>query len=269
MPEQSNIGSHTDRPVDRRSLPCVSPRRKKRQGGQEFLEFGLVVPFMLFPMLLGTFTAGMNLLITVQAKDVIRDAANLYIHGTDFSAYASQQLVQRLAKGLNFQIASSDPGNQQSSLVTGGNGVIMVSQLEYIGSSTSPNCSSVPSGTTCNASSYVFTQRVVFGSSAILAAHPSAIGDYSTTGGGTNCGLPTGSSPTISNTGQVPYPVWNTCAKLSTSGTSAVTAAFTGVSPQTALKDGQVIYMVEGYFDTSSYNFAGFGNQSVYARYFF
>ena len=85
------------------------------------------MPFLLFPMLMGSFTVGMNLLTTIQVKDVVRDAANMYIHGSDFSTYGSQRVVQRLAKGLNFQMPTFSSGTQlQSNTAAAGNGVIIV-----------------------------------------------------------------------------------------------------------------------------------------------
>jgi len=239
-------------------LRRASERRRKPQGGQEFVEFGLVMSLLLVPMFLGSFVSGMNLLVTVQAKDVVRDAANLYIHGTDFSTYSAQQLAQRLAKGLNLQIGSSFSGNQQSNLSASGNAVIVLTELEYVGSTTSPNCVAVGASSCVNHDSFVFLQRVVFGSSTIYSTHPSTIGDY--TGTGTNA---------IANNGAVPSPITNTYAKLSASAQSAMTAATTANANQTALSDGQVIYMVEGYFDTSGFSLGGLGNQWVYARYFF
>jgi hypothetical protein len=235
----------------------AAPRRKRLQGGQEIIEFVLVC-MVLGPALVASFVTGMSLLVTVQSKNVVRDLANLYIHGTDYSQYSSQQLAQRLAKGLNLNIGAAFSGSQQSNLQASGGGVIIVTELEYIGSNTAPSCVAV-APTACNHDSFVFVQRVVFGASSLYTAHPSMVGDYTAS---TGCGA-------IANNGGVPSPVTNTCAKLSSAAQSAMTNTWNSNSNQTALQDGQVIYMVEGYFDTSWVSFGSFTNNGVYSVYYF
>src|SRR5579862_6805056 len=77
-----------------RVKPVSRPRRSQR--GVELIEFGLAM-FILTPLLVGGFSNGMNFVKTIQSKQVVRDLANLYIHGTDFSSWDSQQLAIRLA----------------------------------------------------------------------------------------------------------------------------------------------------------------------------
>ncbi len=92
----------------------ASVRRKKRQAGQEIIEFALVSIFLI-PMLLGSFVVGINIIKNIQANQVVRDLDNIYIHGGDFSTYPLQQLAQRLAQGLNLQFPAFSNGNQQHS----------------------------------------------------------------------------------------------------------------------------------------------------------
>jgi hypothetical protein len=106
--------------------------RKKRQSGQEILEFALMATFLV-PMLLGTFVVGTSIIKNLQANQVVRDLDNIYIHGGDFSTYSMQQLAQRLGQGLNIQFPAFGSGvnNSQSNTGSSGDGLIWVSQVMY------------------------------------------------------------------------------------------------------------------------------------------
>jgi Flp pilus assembly protein TadG len=95
----------------------------RRQRGSELIEFALVSA-LLFPLLFGTFVVGMNLGRSIQVSQVSRDAGHLYARSVDFSDPANQQVIVRLAQGLNMTVA-------------GGNGVVILSTVTFIGQ---PQC---------------------------------------------------------------------------------------------------------------------------------
>src|SRR5580698_5755016 len=144
----------------------ATARRRKTQSGQEIVEFALVT-ILFMPMFLGSFVVGMNLIRSIQANQVCRDLDDMYIHGGDFSTYPMQQEAQRLAQGLNLQIGSSFAGNEQSNTSNQGNGIVTVTQVMWIGSTTSSNCIAVGASNCTNANSFVFTQQIQFGNSSL------------------------------------------------------------------------------------------------------
>lgn len=232
----------------------VTERRRRTQGGQEIVEFAFVA-LMFLPLIMGMFSTGMNLIISIQANNLIRSLANLSIHGADFSTYPYQQLAQKMATGLGLQFPSFT-GYAASNLGTNGSAIIRISQVMYVGSNTDPNCVAVGAANCTNRNSFVFTQRVAFGSSTVATAHPSFVGD------------PTGA--TISSQGNVANPVTSAFAKLGTSGQAAMTSLWqTTDNEQQPLKDGQVLYLAEGFFETPLASAGMFQSGGVYARFFF
>jgi hypothetical protein len=238
-------------------------RRRARQGGQEIMEFGMVAIFFV-PLILGTFVTGMGLIKSLQSNLVVRDLGNIYIHGGDFSSYSMQQLAQRLATGLNLQMPAFGTGNtnQQSNTGTSGDGMIWVTQIMYIGSNTDPNCvAAIAAGHACtNQNSFVYTQQIEFGNSTVAAAHPNTLGDA-----GAN-GVTFGSG----GAGIVQNFVWDSTAKLPGSAQTTMASLFAvSTNGQAPLVDGQVVYAVEGYFQTPSLTLGSFTSNGVFARSFF
>ena len=232
----------------------ISERRRKTQGGQEIVEFAFVA-LMFIPLIMGMFTTGMNLIASIQANNLVRSLANLSIHGADFSTYPYQQLAQKMSTGLGVQFPAFS-GNTASNLGTSGSAIIRISQIMYVGSNTDPNCVAVGASNCNNRNSFVFTQRVVFGSSTVATAHPSFVGD------------PTGA--TISNQGNVSNPVTSSFAKLGTAAQTAMVSLWqTTANGQQPLKDGQVLYLAEGFFETPLASVGMFQSGGVYARFFF
>ena len=117
----------------------VVSRRRRRQSGQELLEFGLLLTVMI-PLLLGTFVTGISLVRAIQTNQMDRDLTDMYIHGADFSTYPMQQVAQRLARGLNLQIGSSFANNTQSNTGNAGDVLVTVTQVMYVGATTDTNC---------------------------------------------------------------------------------------------------------------------------------
>jgi hypothetical protein len=235
----------------------ISLRRRRRQGGQEIMEFGLVALLIYTPLLLGTFVVGMNLVKTIQAKNSVRDMADMFIHGTDFSDGGYQTLAKTLASGLNLQSPTFSSGTQtRDDTGTSGDGIVWISKIMYVGS-----------GGGSNAGNFVWVQRVRIGNSSLIStAHSSVVGDPTSIPSADFLGdgeIDT-SSVDIRN---------NANAKLGTTGQANMIAQWiTPLSPstRTALVDGQYIYLVEGYFQTPQFSMGGnYVSNGVYARYYF
>jgi hypothetical protein len=232
----------------------ATARRRKTQSGQEIFEFGLVT-ILLMPMFLGAFVVGMNLIRSIQANQVCRDLDDMYIHGGDFSTYSMQQEAQRLAQGLNLQIGASFAGNEQANTGNGGNGLVTVSQIMWIGASGSTSCNAALPAACTNESSFVFTQQIQFGNSALASASTVSVGE-----------CPSG----IMNTsGVVQDYVTNAQAALAGSAQTAMQSLWQSDASSTPLTDQQVVYVVETYFQSPDLSVGGLAGNGVYARYFF
>lgn len=228
--------------------------QRRRQRGQEIVEFAFVA-LLFVPMFLGMFVTGMNLIMSIQANNMVRNLGDMYIHGADFSTYAYQQLAQRMGTGLNLQMPSFS-GNLQSNTAAAGNGIIRITEVMYIGKTTDPNCVAAGAGSCTNHDSFVFIQRIVFGNSTLAGQYPSSMGD------------PSGA--TISMQGSVSNYVTDTNAKLPAAGQAAMVALWqTTANGQAPLTDGQVFYAAEGYFQTPSFNLGNNISQGVSVRSFF
>lgn len=219
------------------------------------MEFALVA-LLLIPTFLGSFIVGMNLIRSIQTNQVCRDLTDMYIHGADFSTYAMQTMAQRLAQGLNLQIGSSFAGNSNSNANNTGNGLVTVSQIMYVGSTTDPNCVAVGAGNCTNANSFVFAQQIVFGNGTLANSITQSLG------------TPTGA--TLTNSGIVLNNVTDSHAKLPTSAQTAMQNLWqTTSNGQAPLTDGQVAYVVETYFQSPDLSVGALSGNGVYARYFF
>jgi hypothetical protein len=232
----------------------VAGRRRRLQKGQEIIEFAFVA-LLFAPMFLGMFVIGMNLIMSIQANNMVRNLGNLYIHGADFSTYPYQQLAQRMGTGLNLQMPSFS-GSLQSNTGASGDGIIWITQAMYVGATTDPNCVAAGAGNCTNHDSFVFMQRVVFGNGNLSSQHASSLGN------------PSGA--TLSSQGSVSNPVTDVKAKLPVAGQSAMVALWqTTANGQAPLTDGQVFYAAEGFFQTPSLSLGSNVSQGVSVRSFF
>ena len=230
-------------------------KHRGRQKGQEIVEFAFVA-LLFAPMFLGMFVIGMNLIISIQAHNMVRSVGDLYIHGADFSTYPYQQLAQRMGTGLNLQMPSFS-GNVQSNTGSSGDGLIWITQAMYVGKTTDPNCVAAGVGQCTNHDSFVFTQRVQFGNSSLSAQHPSSMGDPQ-------------AGATLSSQGNVSNPVTDGAAKLPAAGQAAMISLWqTTANGQLPLSDGQIFYAAEGYFRTPSFSLGNNSSQGVSVRSFF
>ena len=235
----------------------VLERRQKGQRGQEILEFGLVALCLYVPLLLGTFVVGMNLIKTIQAKNTTRDMADMYIHGADFSDGGYQTLVKELGTGLNLQSPTYASGTQtRDDTGTAGDGIIWISKIMYVGT-----------GGGNNAGNFVWVQRVRIGNKNLITGNvASVLGDPSS--------IPAADFLLDGevDSSQIDYRN-NANDKLGASAQATMIAMWiTPLSPasRTALVDGQVIYVVEGYFQTPQFSMGtAYNSSGVYARYFF
>jgi hypothetical protein len=233
----------------------ATERRKKTQSGQEIMEFALVA-LLLIPTFLASFIVGMNLIRSIQCNQMCRDLTDMYIHGADFSTYAMQTMAQRLAQGLNLQIGSSFSGNSNSNTSNTGNGLVTVTQIMYVGTTSQPNCVAAGVGNCTNANSFVFTQQIVFGNGTLANTITQSLGN------------PTGA--TLTTAGIVQNPVTDSHAKLPTAAQSAMQGLWqTTSNGQMPLEDGQVAYVVETYFQSPDLSVGALSGNGVYARYFF
>ena len=158
----------------------MSPNRG-RQRGSEMIEFALVVSFLL-PFLFGTVVVGLNLGRSIQVTQVSRDAGHMYSRSVDFSEPANQNLIERLAQGLDIH-------------VTGGTGVVILSTVMFIGQAQC-DAASLSASACTNLNQPVFINRIVVGNA---STRSSAFG--------------TPSSTIVDSTGQVSNYMTNTTAR--------------------------------------------------------
>jgi len=242
------------------STSGATARRKRTQGGQEIMEFGLAA-VLLVPMLIGSFVVGMNLIRSIQANQVCRDLDSMYIHGGDFSTYPMQQEAARLSQGLNLQIGGSWAQNQQSNTGNGGNGLVTVTQIMWIGGPTSSSCVAVGGSANCtNQNSFVFTQQIQFGNGTLENSNTVSVGECP--------------SAIVNSSGVVQNYITDARAALQGSAQTNMqtiwqSSAAVSAGTATPLTDGQVAYIVETYFQSPDLSVGSLSGNGVYARYFF
>ncbi|MBE7543957.1 MAG: pilus assembly protein [Bryobacteraceae bacterium] len=129
--------------------------RRRPQRGNTIVEFAAVALF-LTPLLLGTFTLGMNLNQSVRVTQVVRDAGHMYARFVDFTLPSNQDILVRLAIGLRM---TRD----------GGDGVIILSKVTYL---SDDDCTGagVSLADCANRGNYVITNRVVVGNPSLRAS---------------------------------------------------------------------------------------------------
>ncbi len=233
----------------------ATARRRKRQSGQEIVEFALVA-LLFVPVFIGAFIVGMNLIRSIQTNQVCRDLDDMYIHGGDFSTYPLQQEAQRLAQGLNLQVGASFAGNEQSNTGNAGNGLVTVTQIMWIGSTTSASCVGVGASNCTNQNSFVYTQQMQFGNGSLARSSTVTLG---------TC------PPAIMNSsGIVQNYITDSRAALAGSAQSGMQDLWrVNNGTTTALSDQQITYVVETYFQSPDLTIGSLSGNGVYARYFF
>lgn len=216
------------------TIAPVNPLRKRRQRGAEAMEFALWALLMM-PPLVWMFISGMNLVRYVKASDVTRAAAMLYTKGQDLGDVGLQQVLERVANGLDLQVDSG--GVRVNNL---GSGLIVLTRVERISST----CGCV------NAGLYVMTQRLYIGNRS-LEMNGGSVESFAGPAPSTGWNSTTG---TVSNTST------NTSARVSTAFND-----LWGVS----LVAGQYVYVVESFFKpTTTMGSGPFDASGVYNRIF-
>lgn len=126
--------------------------RKKREGGNAILESTLCFIFLV-PLLVGSVGIGMSLNRAIQANQVTRSAGHMYARGLNFAQAGNQQLLVRMATGLNLQL-------------TGGDGVVYLTRAVKIGDA---QClaGGVDISQCSNRGQTVITGRIIFGNSSL------------------------------------------------------------------------------------------------------
>lgn len=94
-------------------------RRRRGRRGNAIIEFGLCAIFMV-PLYLSMVIVGLDLKRIVQGNQVARDVGHMFARWVDFSKVGNQNLVVRLAYGLNMTRTS-------------GSGVVILSKVMKIG----------------------------------------------------------------------------------------------------------------------------------------
>ncbi len=128
--------------------------RKRGQGrrGVAMVEFALCAVFLI-PLFFGAFVSGISLIRSIQVTQVCRDAGHMYVRNVDFSLPANQDVLIRIAQGLNLSR-------------TDGDGLVILSKIRAI---TPDDCLliSMPSGTCANSGQPVIVQRLYIGNQSI------------------------------------------------------------------------------------------------------
>jgi hypothetical protein len=220
-------------------------RRGRRERGNEIIEFAVLAAFLV-PLLIWVMVNGMNLIRMIQCTQICRDIGNQYVHGLDFSTSAAQQLAANLAAGYTLTVsafAGDTSGNEAANTGNSGNGLVVLSQIMYVGAAT---CATLPSGTGCtNEYKYVFTQRISFGNGSLQfngSTVSSALGN---------------TTASVTDSGYVENYLTDANA-VSESAGNFIT-----------LSDGQLAYVSETFFASPALGFSAFPAGGVYSRNFF
>jgi hypothetical protein len=129
-----------------------------RRRGSSLIEFVLSSMFWV-TLLIGTLVIGGNLVKSIQVVQLCRDVGHMWAYGVDFSQASNQNLIAKLAQGLNFSTSGS------------GNGVVILSSVTYIGPNQCTAGGLAADTTSCpNLNQTVFTRRVVAGNSSVRAS---------------------------------------------------------------------------------------------------
>ena len=220
-------------------MQTISERRKRKQRGVEVIEFALLMTFLM-PPFLWMFISGINFVRFNKANDVARATALMYIKGLDFNQIGNQQLVARLASGLDLQVTDTAGSSLASTL---GSGLVILTNVRYIGTSCN-GCA--------NQNQYVITQRIYMGNQNLSFVGTDCEGN------GSLAGTPT-TAIWDSTTGNI--------ANYSTDTRARVASAFSTLWGS-ALGDGQNIFMVETFFKQLTFGAAEYSTSGVYTRVF-
>lgn len=142
-------------------------KSQTKRRGSSGIEFALSSLFWV-PLLTGTLVIGTNVIKANQVVHFCRDIGHMWAYGVDFSQASAQSMMAQLAQGLSFNTNGT------------GNGVVMLSNVTYIGNQQCLAAGLAANTTACpNLNQAVFTRRVVVGKSSLRSSNfgtpPSAI----------------------------------------------------------------------------------------------
>jgi hypothetical protein len=136
----------------------IHTRRRSRQSGNSLIEFALGFALLL-PLYVWMLVYGLDLKRLMEVSQVSRDAGHMYARGVDFSLPGNQDVLVRLAAGMNMTR-------------TGGAGVVILSRVLKVGSQECTD-GGIAVASCTNLGQTVFTQRIVIGN---VSLHASKIG---------------------------------------------------------------------------------------------
>jgi Flp pilus assembly protein TadG len=221
----------------------MSQRKRERQSGSTILEFAIVVPCLVL-LFFGTVGLGVMMGRYIQAEQICRDIAHMYSDGVDFTQATPQNIiVQQLASGTGMT-------------ATGGNGVVILSQVETVYQA---DCTAAGVSPCTNAGLPVFTQRIVVGNSSLRTS---------------SFGTP--SAGILDSSGNIAPSVYlsNSDSSVRTNGFEAaldaaeVSAGGSGTPPAQA--QGEAAYLVEVFIQYPDIGFLGWSTAGgAYTRFIF
>ncbi len=125
---------------------------RKSERGNALIEFALAFA-LLMPLYVWMLVFGLDLRRMMQTGQVSRDAGHMYARGVDFSLAGNQEVLVRLAAGMNMTR-------------TGGAGVVILTRLLKVGEQ---DCADggISVGSCTNLGQPVVTQRIVVGNAGL------------------------------------------------------------------------------------------------------
>ncbi len=220
------------------------------------MEFAFLT-LMFVPAMMGTFVTGINVIRATQANHAVRDLADMYIHGADFSDRAMQRLATRLTNGLDLRVGTAN-GNVADNVSNAGRGIVWVSKIMWVGTTAQASCQSVLPAACTNTNKFVFLEHIRFGNGSLESERDASVGHPGAARDAFGSVVP--NRITTANAA-VPEPYQTKMNQL-----WQVTSPATNRTP---LADQQIVYMVEAYFKSPDLNLGAFQGRGVYARWFY
>jgi hypothetical protein len=209
-------------------------RTGNKQRGSTITELALVLPFLV-PLLLGSFTVGLGLTKSLQAQQVCRNAGILFLKYVDLSMPDNQDIVVRTAQGMGLTR-------------TGGNGLVVLTQVMYVGDTECTTAGKEANSTSCpNWHQYVYLKRVYIGNQSLVN--------------------PQNGATLASSLGNPPTYILQPDGSVDSADYLSNPAARLGNFPMT-LNGGEFAFVAETWFVMPELNFPGFMQGTAnYCRY--
>jgi hypothetical protein len=205
--------------------------RRQESRGQAFVETALILlPTVL--LLLCTLWVGEAEIRELTTTQVARDAASMYSRGADFSVAAANP--DNSTYNFILPKLASTVGTLNSSANTPpGTGVVIFSNITFLGTGACPNGQGTGTGKCENYGQFVFTQQYAVGNTGLRVS---------------NFGTPTNTDP--SNAYNITPANYENAATdvASFSFTNSSYPAVTTGGPNPGYQPGQPIYVVEAFF---------------------